>query len=118
LLQQRPGAQLASEFCRALQPGGRKVLVFGRCNGLAPFTHMGKYHGRIVAPAILGGDVSDSASREVVPRVTFTDPQVCAVGRIAAEARAAGLLVTVVSTATGEVPCAYAQGNGEIRGWR
>jgi pyruvate/2-oxoglutarate dehydrogenase complex dihydrolipoamide dehydrogenase (E3) component len=50
-----------------------------------------------------------------VPRVTFTDPQVCAVGRTAAEARAAGLRVTVVTTPTGEVPGAYTQGNG-IRG--
>jgi dihydrolipoamide dehydrogenase len=48
----------------------------------------------------------------VVPRVTFTDPQVCAVGRTAAQARADGLQVTVVSTPTGEVPGAYTQGNG------
>jgi dihydrolipoamide dehydrogenase len=42
---------------------------------------MGKYHGRIVAAAILGGDAADIASHGIVPRVTFTDPQVCAVGR-------------------------------------
>jgi dihydrolipoamide dehydrogenase len=95
-------------------PGGW-LYAIGDCNGLAPFTHMGKYHGRIAAAAILGQDVTDAASREVVPRVTFTDPQVCAVGRTAAEARAAGLQVTVVSTPTGEVPGAYTQGNG-IRG--
>ena len=35
-----------------------------------------------------------------------------AVGRTEAEARAAGLRVTVVTTATGEVPGAYTQGNG------
>jgi dihydrolipoamide dehydrogenase len=91
------------------------LYAIGDCNGLAPLTHMGKYHGRIAAAAILGRDVADAASREVVPRVTFTDPQVCAVGRTAAEARAAGLQVTVVSTPTGEVPGAYTQGNG-IRG--
>jgi dihydrolipoamide dehydrogenase len=73
---------------------------------------MGKYHGRIAAAAILGADV---AAYDVVPRVTFTDPQVCAVGRTAAEARAAGLKVTVVSTPMGEVPGAYTQGKG-IRG--
>jgi dihydrolipoamide dehydrogenase len=44
--------------------------------------------------------------------VTFTDPQVCAVGPTAAEAMAAGLHVTVVSTPTGDVPGAYTQGNG------
>jgi pyruvate/2-oxoglutarate dehydrogenase complex dihydrolipoamide dehydrogenase (E3) component len=91
------------------------LYAIGDCNGLAPLTHMGKYHGRIAAAAILGRDVSDAASHEVVPRVTFTDPQVCAVGRTAAEAQAAGLQVTVVSTPTGEVPGAYTQGNG-IRG--
>jgi pyruvate/2-oxoglutarate dehydrogenase complex dihydrolipoamide dehydrogenase (E3) component len=95
-------------------PGGW-LYAIGDCTGLAPFTHMGKYHGRIAAAAILGQDVADAASHEAVPRVTFTDPQVCAVGRTAAEARAAGVQVTVVSTATGEVPGAYTQGNG-IRG--
>jgi dihydrolipoamide dehydrogenase len=50
-----------------------------------------------------------------VPRVTFTDPQVCAVGLTEAEARRQGLDVTVVTTATGDVPGAYTLGNG-IRG--
>jgi dihydrolipoamide dehydrogenase len=92
-------------------PGGW-LYAIGDCNGLAPLTHMGKYHGRIAAAAILGADV---AASDVVPRVTFTDPQVCAVGRTAAQAREAGLQVTVVSTPTGEVPGAYTQGTG-IRG--
>ncbi len=95
-------------------PGGW-LYAIGDCNGLAPFTHMGKYHGRIAAAAILGAEAADVASHSIVPRVTFTDPQVCAVGRTAAEARAAGLHVTVVTTPTGEVPGAFTQGNG-IRG--
>ena len=95
-------------------PGGW-LYAIGDCNGLAPLTHMGKYHGRIAAATILGQDVADEASELVIPRVTFTDPQVCAVGLTAAQARAAGLRVTVVSTPTGEVPGAYTQGNG-IRG--
>jgi len=100
---------------RAVGVPGGWLYAIGDCNGLAPLTHMGKYHGRIAASAILGGDAADLASHSVVPRVTFTDPQVCAVGRTAAEARAAGLHVTVVSTPTGDVPGAYTQGNG-IRG--
>jgi len=95
-------------------PGGW-LYAIGDCNGLAPLTHMGKYHGRIAAATILGQDVADEASDAVVPRVTFTDPQVCAVGLTAAQARAAGRRVTVVSTPTGEVPGAYTQGDG-IRG--
>src|SRR5271165_6250489 len=102
---------------RAVGAPGEWLYAIGDCNGLAPLTHMAKYHGRIAAAAILGlgGEAADVASHLVVPRVTFTDPQVCAVGRTAAEARAAGLHVTVVSTPTGEVPGAYTQGNG-IRG--
>jgi pyruvate/2-oxoglutarate dehydrogenase complex dihydrolipoamide dehydrogenase (E3) component len=90
-------------------PGGW-LYAIGDCNGLAPLTHMGKYQGRIAAAAILGQDVADEASELIVSRVTFTDPQVCAVGRTAAEACAAGLRVTVVSTPTGDVPGAYTQG--------
>ena len=95
-------------------PGGW-LYAIGDCNGLAPLTHMGKYHGRVAAAAILGAEVADVASHGIVPRVTFTDPQVCAVGRTAAEARAAGLRITEVSTPTGDVPGAYTQGDG-IRG--
>jgi pyruvate/2-oxoglutarate dehydrogenase complex dihydrolipoamide dehydrogenase (E3) component len=95
-------------------PGGW-LYAIGDCNGLAPLTHMGKYHGRVAAAAILGTEVADVASHGIVPRVTFTDPQVCAVGRTAAEARAAGLRIIEVSTPTGDVPGAYTQGNG-IRG--
>src|SRR6185369_12440680 len=75
-------------------PGGW-LYAIGDCNGLAPLTHMGKYHGRIAAATILGQDVADEASELVIPRVTFTDPQVCAVGLTAAQPRAAGLRVTV-----------------------
>jgi pyruvate/2-oxoglutarate dehydrogenase complex dihydrolipoamide dehydrogenase (E3) component len=100
---------------RAAGVDGGWLYAIGDCNGLAPFTHMGKYHGRIAAASILGRDVADMASEGVVPRVTFTDPQVCAVGYTEDEARAAGLRVTAVSTPTGEVPGAYTQGNG-IRG--
>ena len=100
---------------RAVGVPGGWLYAIGDCNGLAPLTHMGKYHGRIAAAAILGREPTDAASHDVVPRVTFTDPQVCAVGRTATEARAAGLRVTVVSTPTGEVPGAYTQGTG-IRG--
>jgi dihydrolipoamide dehydrogenase len=98
----------------AAVPGGW-LYAIGDCTGLAPLTHMGKYHGRIAAAAILGYETADVASHGVVPRVTFTDPQVCAVGQTKAEAQAAGLRVTAVSTPTGEVPGAYTQGNG-IRG--
>jgi dihydrolipoamide dehydrogenase len=95
-------------------PGGW-LYAIGDCTGLAPLTHMGKYHGRIAAAAIFGRQTADVASHGIVPRVTFTDPQVCAVGKTLAEARASALRVTAVSTPTGDVPGAYTQGN-DIRG--
>jgi dihydrolipoamide dehydrogenase len=100
---------------RALGVPGGWLYAIGDCTGLAPLTHMGKYHGRIAAAAILGHETADVASHGIVPRVTFTDPQVCAVGQTLAEAQASGLRVTAVSTPVGEVPGAYTQGNG-IRG--
>jgi pyruvate/2-oxoglutarate dehydrogenase complex dihydrolipoamide dehydrogenase (E3) component len=103
------------ERLRAVGVNGGWLYAVGDCNGLAPLTHMGKYQGRIAAAVICGQEVTDLASHRVVPRVTFTDPQVCAVGLTEAEARAAGLDVAVVRTPTGEVPGAYTLGDG-IRG--
>jgi pyruvate/2-oxoglutarate dehydrogenase complex dihydrolipoamide dehydrogenase (E3) component len=97
---------------RVVGVDGGWLYAIGDCNGLAPFTHMGKYHARVAAAVILGQDATDQASRRALPRVTFTDPQVCAVGLTEAQAREQGLDVTVVTTPTGDVPGAYTLGNG------
>jgi len=97
---------------RAEGVDGGWLYAVGDCNGLAPLTHMGKYQGRVASDVILGRDTADLADHGVVPRVTFTDPQVCAVGPTEAEARRAGLDVKVARTDTGGVPGAYVQGNG------
>jgi pyruvate/2-oxoglutarate dehydrogenase complex dihydrolipoamide dehydrogenase (E3) component len=89
-------------------PGGW-LYAIGDCNGRALLTHMGKYQGRCAADVILG---RDAAMSDVIPRVTFTDPQVCAVGLTEAQAREAGILVRTVDYGTGDVPGAYVQGNG------
>jgi pyruvate/2-oxoglutarate dehydrogenase complex dihydrolipoamide dehydrogenase (E3) component len=73
---------------------------------------MGKYQGRVAGDVILGKDAADLAGQDAVPRVVFTDPQVCAVGLTEAQARDKGLEVTVVRYAVGDVPGAYVQGNG------
>jgi len=110
-----PGRPVAvDDRLRAGVDGGWLYAV-GDCNGRAPLTHMGKYHGRVAADVILGRDAADLAGQEMVPRVTFTDPQVCAVGLTEAQARDKGLEVTVVRYATGDVPGAYTLGNG-VRG--
>jgi len=110
-----PGRPVAvDDRLRAGVDGGWLYAV-GDCNGRAPLTHMGKYHGRVAGDVILGRDAADLAGQEMVPRVTFTDPQVCAVGLTEAQARDKGLEVTVVRYATGDVPGAYVLGNG-VRG--
>jgi pyruvate/2-oxoglutarate dehydrogenase complex dihydrolipoamide dehydrogenase (E3) component len=111
-----PGRPVAvDQRLRATGVAGGWLYAVGDCNGLAPFTHMGKYHGRVAADVIRGRDAADLAGQERVPRVTFTDPQVCAVGLTEAQARDKGLEVTVVRYGTGDVPGAYVLGNG-IRG--
>jgi dihydrolipoamide dehydrogenase len=74
----------------------------GDINGLALYTHMGKYQARIAADHILGREtaMAHGANRTLSPRVVFTDPQVAAVGHTSESARAAGLNVRVVDVAT------------------
>jgi pyruvate/2-oxoglutarate dehydrogenase complex dihydrolipoamide dehydrogenase (E3) component len=83
----------------------------GDCNGLTLLTHMGKYQGRICGDVILGKDAKDVADHGIVPRVTFTDPQVAAVGLTEQQAREQGLTVRVVTYPTGGVAGAYTRGN-------
>jgi len=91
---------------------GSWLYAVGDVAGLAQLTHMGKYQGRLVGDVIAGRDVADEADHRAVPRVTFTDPQVSAVGPTEAEAREAGIDVRVVTTETGGVSGAYLRGNG------
>jgi dihydrolipoamide dehydrogenase len=99
------------ERLRVTGVDGDWLYAVGDCNGLALLTHMGKYQGRICGDVILGRDAQDIADHGLVPRVTFTDPQVAAVGATEAQAREAGLDVRVVSTPTGGVAGAYTRGN-------
>ena len=80
---------------RATGVAGGWLYAVGDCNGRALLTHMGKYQARIAGDVILGKDAASVADHGVVPRVTFTDPQVCAVGLTEAEARDAGIDVRV-----------------------
>ena len=92
---------------------GTWLYAVGDCNGRALLTHMGKYQARLCADVILGKtDVVDIADHGIVPRVTFTDPQVCAVGLTERQAREQGIDVRVVSYGTGEVAGASTMGKG------
>jgi dihydrolipoamide dehydrogenase len=103
------------ERLRVQGPAQQWLYAVGDCSGLALLTHMGKYQGRIVGDVILGKDVRDLADHGRIPRVTFTDPQVAAVGLTDEQAREKGVDVKVVSYSTGGVAGAYTRGN-DIKG--
>jgi len=77
------------------------LYAIGDVNGRALLTHMGKYQARIAADTILGPGgpclILDGAR---APRVTFTDPQVAAVGYTLAAAQEAGIKARAVDVAT------------------
>jgi len=68
------------------------VWALGDITGKGAFTHMSIYQARIVVADILG-EPSFPAQYHAVPRVTFTDPEVGAVGLTEAQARERGLSV-------------------------
>jgi dihydrolipoamide dehydrogenase len=100
---------------RAVGVTGGWLYAVGDCNGRSLLTHMGKYQARLAGDVILGKDVADLADHDMIPRVTFTDPQVCAVGLTEAEARNKGFDVRVVSFGTGDVSGASTLGR-DIKG--
>lgn len=82
------------------------VLAIGDVVGKGAFTHVATYHSRIAARTILGED-GPGAEYSALPRVTFTDPEVGAVGMTEQQAEDAGI---DVRTATAQVP-------STSRGW-
>jgi pyruvate/2-oxoglutarate dehydrogenase complex dihydrolipoamide dehydrogenase (E3) component len=102
----------------SLDPNARKITVderlragdglwaIGDITGHGAFTHISMYQAGIVLRDILGLD-GPLADYRALPRVTFTDPEVGAVGMTEAMARAAGIRVT---TSTYPIP-------DSTRGW-
>lgn len=90
------------ERCRAA-PG---VWALGDITGKGAFTHMSMYQAGIVVADILGEPIA-GAEYHAVPRVTFTDPEIGAVGLTEAQAREQGL---AVRTGSARVPAS-------ARGW-
>lgn len=82
------------------------IWAMGDVTGKAMFTHVALHQSAIVAADILG-EYHPPARYDAVPRVTFTDPEVGAVGMTESDARAAGLDVVV---AVKQLPATF-------RGW-
>jgi pyruvate/2-oxoglutarate dehydrogenase complex dihydrolipoamide dehydrogenase (E3) component len=81
-------------------PGHDWLYAIGDVNGRILLTHMGKYQGRIVADRILGREVPLRSDGPLSPRVTFTEPQVAAVGHTLASAQDAGIDARAVDVST------------------
>jgi len=76
------------------------VWALGDITGKGAFTHMSMYQADIIINDILDRD-GWSAEYHAVPRVTFTDPEIGAVGLTEREARERGL---TVRTSVKQVP--------------
>ena len=96
-----------------MRVGGREWLyAIGDVNGRALLTHVGKYQAWIATENLLGRPVEAVAEAIGSPRVTFTDPQVAAVGKTLAEARDAGLDARAVDVPTDGTAGASFEGKG------
>ena len=90
---------------------GEGVWAVGDVTGVAGFTHMAVYQGRIAAADILG-QPHTPADYTAVPRVTFTDPEVASVGLSERDARARGIEVGVGIARTADSSRGYVHGPG------
>ncbi|NUL45214.1 NAD(P)/FAD-dependent oxidoreductase [Cellulosimicrobium funkei] len=109
------------DWCRVLDgpaaEGGQPVpgrYAIGDMTGAGPFTHMSMAQAAVVADQLLTGAASRSFPRHAVPRVTFTDPEVAAVGLSEGEARRA---VEHQGGDASEVRVARVELGASSRGW-
>lgn len=73
------------------------LWAVGDITGKGAFTHVSMYQAAIAVASILGQD-GPAADYRAVPRVTFTDPEIGAVGLTEAQARQQGMDVRAGST--------------------
>jgi pyruvate/2-oxoglutarate dehydrogenase complex dihydrolipoamide dehydrogenase (E3) component len=108
-----PGEHGFLETDGRMRVGGRDWLyAIGDVNGRALFTHVGKYQAWIATENLLGRPVEAAAEAIGSPRVTFTDPQVAAVGKTLEQAREEGIDARAIDVPTDGSPGASFQGKG------
>jgi len=93
-------------------PGHDWLYAVGDVNGRALLTHMGKYQAWVASEQILGQDALASSEDAGSPRVTFTDPQVAAVGLTLQQAKDRGIDAVAVDVPTGSTAGASFHGKG------
>lgn len=74
--------------------GTEGLWAIGDITGHGAFTHVSTYQAQVAAADMIGNEVR-RADYRAVPRVTFTDPEVAAVGHTEHTAREAGLDIRV-----------------------
>ena len=91
------------EFMRT---SNRDVFAAGDVTGGPGFVYVAALGGGIAAQAALAGEGAEPIAIDlrITPRVTFTDPQVAAVGLTQVEARAAGIEPKVTSMSLDYLP--------------
>jgi pyruvate/2-oxoglutarate dehydrogenase complex dihydrolipoamide dehydrogenase (E3) component len=78
-----------------LRTSNRKIYAIGDCTGAPQFTHRANYHaGLVIRNGLLRLPVT--ATDALLPRVTFTDPEVASVGMAEDQALASGRDVRIV----------------------
>lgn len=82
------GGLAVDRHCRVTEDG---LWAVGDVTGVALFTHVAKYQGRVVADTILGKPRTTDYTG--VPRVVFGDPEIAAVGLTGAHAQEQGIEV-------------------------
>jgi pyruvate/2-oxoglutarate dehydrogenase complex dihydrolipoamide dehydrogenase (E3) component len=88
------------------------LYAIGDVNGRALFTHMGKYQAWIASENVQGRHVAAQAEGTGSPRITFTDPQVGAVGKTLGEAEDSGIRARAIDVPTDGTAGASFQGKG------
>jgi pyruvate/2-oxoglutarate dehydrogenase complex dihydrolipoamide dehydrogenase (E3) component len=76
------------------------LYAIGDINKRSLLTHSGKYQARVACETILGRKAKATSDLGGPPRVTFTDPQIAAVGLTAAKAEEEGIDVETVDVST------------------
>ncbi len=76
------------------------LYAIGDINKRSLLTHSGKYQARVACETILGRNAKATSDLGGPPRVTFTDPQIAAVGLTSEKAREEGLTIEAVDVAT------------------
>jgi len=92
--------------------GAPGLYAIGDVNGRSLLTHSGKYQARIAADHILGQPASALTDGPGAPRVTFTDPQIAAVGVTLGAALHAGIEAEPIDVPTGGTAGASFYGRG------